>query len=171
VSTTTIRGGRDAVSVQVDEQGVRIALGPDGISASITLDFGEARLLAEAILDGLQDLLEVVLEVAEERGVVVPVASSLTSRVPDAMWWVVHDEASDEVRFEKLDRRERDLVLMANPPMWPMRDRLFVKRIEDGDLETGFLRPERGPSIWDGADLIEAFESFEQLVDAGWLVD
>lgn len=38
-------------------------------------------------------------------------------------------------------------------------------------LETGFLRPERGPTVWDGAELLAAFESFEEMADAGWRVD
>lgn len=166
MSTTTIRGGRDAVAVQVDEHGVRISLGPDGISASVTLDFGEARLLAETILSELETLLEVVLEVAAQRDdVSLP---SMVAGIPD-IWAIV--QQGDQVEFEKESRRERDLVLMSNPELWPIRDRLFVKRIEDGHYEGGFLRPERGPSIWDGADLVEAFEDFEQMIDAGWVVD
>lgn len=146
MSRTTIRGGRDAVAVEVDERGVRIALGPDGISASTTLDAGEARELAETILSGLQDLLETKVEAAKEQGLFVPVASSLMNRMPDAMWWVVHDDVSGAVRFEKLDRRERDLVLMSHPQMWPIRDRLFVKRFEDGHFETGSSGPSEARS-------------------------
>jgi hypothetical protein len=158
VYRTTIRGGSDVVSVKVDDHGVRIALGPDGISASVTLDFGEARQLAESILEGIEGLLEEMLvEVPGGRG------------VPVGIWRVVED--GDRVEFRELGRRERDLVLMANPGLWPVQDRLFVKRLEGGHAEFGFLRPEHGPTVWDGPDLVEAFEDFEQVVDSGWRVD
>ena len=165
MSTTKIRGGKDPVAVSIDECGVRISLGADGISASTTLDFGEARLLSETILVGLQELLEVVLEVAASRDdVSLP---SMVAGIP-MIWRIVQ---ADQIEFQGLDRRERDFVLMSNPEMWPIRDRLFVKRIEDGRCEGGFLRPERGPSIWNGPDLVTSYEDFEAMVADGWRVD
>lgn len=47
-----VRGGDDAVTaiMTADGQGVKIIYGRDGINATIDLDWGEARELAEVIL-------------------------------------------------------------------------------------------------------------------------
>ncbi len=50
MNTTTIRTGKDEVTLVTDKSEVGIRYGQGGISATIYLDWGEARELAEAIL-------------------------------------------------------------------------------------------------------------------------
>ncbi len=50
MSATTIRKGQEAVELVTNESEVAIRYGLDGINATIYLDWGEARELAEAIL-------------------------------------------------------------------------------------------------------------------------
>lgn len=50
----TIRGGHEAVTVITRNDGVEIEYGHEGIMATIKLDYGEARELAQAIFEGAE---------------------------------------------------------------------------------------------------------------------
>ncbi len=58
MSKTVIRSGTEAVELRTDKSEVVVRYGPDGTNATIYLDWGEARELAEAILDGFTENLQ-----------------------------------------------------------------------------------------------------------------
>ncbi len=69
MSKTIIRTGAEAVQLITEESEVVIRYGPDGINASIYLDWGEARELAETILTDFAEIAELDFdEIAESRG-------------------------------------------------------------------------------------------------------
>jgi len=98
MSETTIRGGSDAVAVETSEHGVRIALGPDGIDASVMLDPGEARLLAETILADLEGRFGHDDPECDQDGV------SVVGLV-----------------FERVPSPEADLIVLTHPESWAFR--------------------------------------------------
>ena len=47
----------DEVAVKSDDWGISVLLGPDGISASVRFDAGEAREIGEALIEAAQTFL------------------------------------------------------------------------------------------------------------------
>jgi hypothetical protein len=84
------------------------------------------------------------------------------------------------VRSLTPERRKRELEMMQTPDRWPVWPALCLKKIinngagvQCGVLIEGLLSTRIQPIIYDRihGEVLETFDSFEALVDAGWVVD
>ena len=81
--------------------------------------------------------------------------------------------SDDYVRDHRID-----VEMIQRPQMWPMVDRLPMKRRGAGKPRTGMLWEGQGPKVFlhgglpiDPTTEIRSYSSFQAMVDDGWVVD